>query len=91
MDLSLTDPKFWLELLQCACLAMLWLRKPGEDSADRLAKVEGRLNVLDETIKHVPRVEEITKLEGQMEGLSDQVVITRDTVRRIEDFLRENR
>lgn len=96
--LDFSDPRFWLDFAQTIVILLLWARKPGSETQQRIGAVEGELKLIREQLKHVPLNDELTELEGSMksllerlEGMRDQIAGTRDSVRRIEDFLREHR
>ena len=78
--------------------AVMWLRKPGEDAGAKVIALNGRVDVMEERVKHMPTAEKLSELESevsgigaQLRGIEDTAKTTRATVQRIEDFLRENR
>lgn len=92
--LDFSDPRFWLDAVQLLAIAALWLRKPGQDAAQRVEHVEAQLEVIKERMKHMPTDEELTQLAGtvrviaeQISGLQGSVATTRLGVARIENFL----
>lgn len=88
---------------------LLWLRKPGQDAGAAIAAfrtavaetdgvLKGRLDVLEERVKHMPTSDELREVEGQlgaikaeMGGIRDTVQSTRAGVVRIEEFLRNEK
>lgn len=109
MTVDFSNPGFWLRWW-CRCWpSALRLRKPGQDAAEQLVRfkaaaaetdgvLKGRLDVLEERVKHMPTTEELREVEGQlsaikaeMGGLKDAVQSTRSGVIRIEEFLRSKR
>lgn len=96
--MDFANPSFWFDVGQSVVILLLWLRKPGEDAGHRITALDSRVNVIQERLAHVPQNTDIAELEGslkatiaQFEAIRDQVNITRQTVQRIEDFLRENK
>lgn len=92
------DLEFLLSVGQTIAIVLLWLRKPGQDAMQRVEYVDGRVDVIEERLKHMPSTDDLTELEGtvraisaQIGGMEDTVKTTRNTVQRIEDFLRSNR
>lgn len=87
-----------IDLAQFLGIVLLWLRKPGQDAGERVAKVEAKVQVIEESLKHVPTSTELAELEGSvkaisagMAALTAETSVIRSSVARIEDFLRENR
>jgi ElaB/YqjD/DUF883 family membrane-anchored ribosome-binding protein len=94
---------------QAVALVVLWLRKPGESAGEEvqrlrsqtnesIALLKGRLDVIEERVRHMPTSEELRELEGQLSGirerlagLDDTAKNTRAAVQRIEDFLRHSK
>lgn len=109
MTVDFSNPGFWLQVVQVLAIVALWLRKPGQDAAEQLVQfkanvaeadgvLKGRLDVLEERVRHMPTTEELREVEGQlgaikaeMGGLKDAVQSTRNGVIRIEEFLRTTR
>lgn len=98
MSFELSQPGFWLDALQTAVIAALWLRKPGEQAGEKVVAMEARVGVIEERIRHMPTADELTELEGTVKaidaklgGMDDAVKTTRSAVVRIEEFLRANR
>jgi hypothetical protein len=105
MTLDFSNPGFWLSLVQSVAIVLLWLRQPGEDAGRDIEKfrvqqvetsnlIKGRVDVLEERVRHMPTTDEVRELEGQMHGikaelgvLKDAVAATRGGVSRIEHFL----
>lgn len=88
------EPRFLLDAAQTIVIVLLWLRKPGLDAAQAVGALAGRVDVLDERLKHMPSIDELTELEGtvkaieaKLEGMSEGQVIVRNTVARIETYL----
>jgi len=87
-----------LDLVQTVLIAVLWMRKPGQDAAARVQRLEGRMDVVDERLRHIPETQMLYDLSGRLttalahiDGLRDAVTQTRGSVTRIEEFLRHNR
>lgn len=90
-----------LDMLQCLVLVVLWLRKPGQDAGQKAqqaltnaAELEGRLNVIEERMKHMPSDGELADLAGTvkaieatLESLQQGQETMRKSTSRIEDFL----
>ncbi|MEY2688198.1 MAG: hypothetical protein RL375_2396 [Pseudomonadota bacterium] len=109
MTLDLSNWNTWWAVVQAAAIVALWLRKPGEtageavivlrqDVARDAGALKGRIDVLEERVRHMPTTEELRKVEGellaikaQINGLEDDVKSTRSGVARIEDFLRNSK
>lgn len=105
MTLDFSNPGFWLSLAQSVAIVLLWLRRPGEDASRELAgfraaqvesasAMRGRLDVVEERLRHMPTSEEVRELEGKLSaikaelgGLKESVSATRNGVSRIEQFL----
>lgn len=104
-----THVLFALTILNAVVSAVLWMRKPGEDAGqavsglrtevrEAIAGVKGRVDVMEERVRHMPTSEELRELEGQLSGirerltgLDDTAKNTRAAVQRIEDFLRQSK
>jgi ElaB/YqjD/DUF883 family membrane-anchored ribosome-binding protein len=100
---------FLLTIANVVANIALWLRKPGEDAGqavnglrtevrETIAGVKGRVDVMEERVRHMPTSEELRELEGQLSGirerltgLDDTAKNTRAAVQRIEDFLRHSK
>lgn len=61
-------------------------------------ELASRVGIVEERLRHMPTTEQLRELEAELsgikarlEGLDDVAKTTRNTVQRIEDFLRENR
>jgi hypothetical protein len=113
MPLSMNvDPSlvlFVLTLGNTLAAVLLWLRKPGQDASAEIVKfktsvaetdgvLKGRLDVLEERVKHMPTSDELREVEGQLGamraqigGVVDTVQSTRSAVIRIEEFLRNSK
>lgn len=105
MTLDFSNPSFWLGVINTLAVLALWLRRPGEDAtkaleAHRTATTEamgamkGRVDVLEERVRHVATSEELVQLEGEVrslkagiDGITSQLGGVRSAVARIEDFL----
>ena len=97
-SIDFANPSFWLDVAQTLAVVVLWLRKPGEDAGAKVIALNGRVDVMEERVKHMPTAEKLSELESevsgigaQLRGIEDTAKTTRATVQRIEDFLRENR
>lgn len=106
MNVDLKDFSFWWQIAQAVALVALWLRKPGQDAAEQLVHfkatvaeadgvLKGRLDVLEERVKHMPTGDEMQDVQVKLGALSAKVGSIEDTVlsmragiNRIEDFLR---
>lgn len=96
--MNFTDPRFWLDLLQCMCLAVLWLRQPGKDAKTVVQAVEGRVGVLEERMSHMPTKEKLEELNGKVQAMKatldsvkDGQSTLRTTLERIERYLLEQK
>lgn len=96
MTVDTADWKLWFTVVQTLAIVALWLRKPGENAREAVAQLRGRVDVIEERVKHMPTSEELRELEGQLSGirerlsgLDDTAKNTRAAVQRIEDFLRQ--
>jgi len=81
-----------------------WASKPGEDAtraaqaaSEAAERIKGRVDVLEERIKHMPSSDELIQLEGTVKAIqatqtqmTESVNVVRNTVARIEDHLRRN-
>lgn len=108
MTFDFSNPTFWLGLINTVAVLFLWLRRPGEDASkaveafrqahtEAMGVIKGRVDVLEERVRHVPTSEELAQLEGEVRSLSSsiagvmqQVAEVRSSTRRIEDFLLRN-
>lgn len=91
---ALTWGRFLFDVMQTVALVVLWLRKPGKDAGERVASLKAEVDMLRETIRHMPLREELTRLEGSVKAIQSDVnsvressAFTRDAVTRIEAFL----
>jgi outer membrane murein-binding lipoprotein Lpp len=98
---ELLKPAFLLDLVQVVAIVALWLRKPGEDAgakADAVARlvkdIAGRVDVLEERMKHMPSSTELADLEGtvkainaKLDGMHHNQEAVGRTLSRIEDYL----
>lgn len=105
MSIDFSNLGMWFDLAQTLAVVALWLRKPGEDASQKVVelsqqatKLNGRVDVMEERVKHMPTAAKLSELESEVSGISAQLAgiedtakTTRATVQRIEDFLRENR
>lgn len=109
MSADLINWGLLLALANTVGVVALWLRKPGEAAGEQvqalrnavneaLALLKGRVDVIEERVRHMPTSEELRELEGQLSGirerlsgLDDTAKNTRAAVQRIEDFLRQSR
>lgn len=79
--MSWTDPKVIVDLLQFLLMGLislvLWVRKPGEDSAKavqaeseertrQMAELATRITRIEETLEHMPTDKELAKLDGSL-------------------------
>ncbi len=92
--MNFTDPRFWVDVVQMLAILALWMRKPGEDAASRITHIEAEVRVIKERLEHLPTDDELTELAGglralvaDLEGMRGILTITRESVKRIEDFL----
>lgn len=97
-NIDFANPSLWLDVAQTLAVVVLWLRKPGEDAGAKVIALNGRVDVMEERVRHMPTAEKLSELESevsgigaQLRGIEDTAKTTRATVQRIEDFLRENR
>lgn len=88
------SPSFFLDVAQTVAVVALWLRKPGQDAAQSVATLKGRVDVLEERINHMPNSDELSALEGDVKsikalllGQAESQVTMRKSVSRIEDYL----
>ncbi len=92
------DPIRLLSLLlhaaEMLALAALWLRKPGETAIEAVKAVDGRVDVLQERISHMPDTGEHEELKGTVKavqaslaGIQETQSSTRAAVARIETYL----
>lgn len=92
-------------LISAASVILVWVKSPGEAVARRLKEVsdslkghDRRIQAVEHEIKHLPTSDDfrklqitVTKLEGDMKRIEEGVGLINHTVRRIDDYLRENR
>lgn len=108
MSIDPTVVLFIITVINSVASFLLWLRKPGQDATAAIATfrtavaetdgvLKGRLDVLEERVRHMPTSDELSQLEGQlgaikaeMGGMKDLVQSTRSGVNRIEEFLRNS-
>lgn len=91
-----------LTLCAMAMSVAAWLRKPGEDAKESLAKhvtvehaaLREKVSTMEERLKHMPTSDELADLEGNVKRLSGQLEALLETMRslqnsqrRIEDYL----
>lgn len=88
---------FWLIGLSLAT----WLRRPGEEAtraaqsaAQSAELLRGRVDVLEERLKHMPSLVELSRVEGTvrsiqatLQGMNELQAAVRATVTRIESYL----
>ena len=93
-EMNFSDPRFWVDVVQMLAILALWLRRPGEDAGVRITHIEAEIRVINERLQHLPTDDELTQLGGSvralvsdMEGMRSILTITRESVKRIEDFL----
>ena len=80
------EPRFLLDAAQTVVIGLLWLRKPGQDAGLAVEHVKGRVDVLEERIKHMPTTDELTQLEGTVKAIEaklDGMVESQTTVRNV--------
>lgn len=100
---------FLITLTNSVAAFLLWMRKPGQDASAEIDRfkassaaangaLSGRMDVLEERVKHMPTSDELRELEGQLVGikaemgsLKDAVTATRSGVARIENWLMHER
>lgn len=83
-----------IDAAQTVALVVIWLRKPGQDAAVAVDHMKGRVDVLEERIKHMPTTDELTELEGTvkaikatLEGMATSHESVRTTLIRVENYL----
>lgn len=97
-SLNYSALKFWLDLLQWLVTLMLagfmWIdrgRKGNVDAIRELSEahqeLERRLVVAEETLRHVPTHDDITRLSNQYAGLEAKLDRVTNTLDRIHDYL----
>lgn len=98
MTIDLSDWRLWLAVGQTLAIVGLWLRKPGESAGEAVTLLRGRVDVMEERMKHMPTTTELAELLTQLaairerlNGFADMAENTRKLVHRIEDFLRDNK
>jgi hypothetical protein len=96
--MNFTDPRFWLDLVQCLCLALLWLRQPGKDAKESVAAIKGRVDVLEERMEHMPTKEKLAELDGKVQGMKATLESVKEgqaalrvTLDRIEQYLLQSK
>lgn len=87
-----------IDAAQTVALVVIWLRKPGQDAAQAVDHIKGRVDVLEERIKHMPTTNELTELEGTvqaikstLDGLASMHDGMRKSLSRVEDYLLNHR
>lgn len=92
---DLVDPKVLIMGVNAVATVLLWLRKPGESAGEEVKSLKGRVDVLDERMKHMPTTDELTELAGTvkaiqatLESQGENLVTVRNTAARIEDWIR---
>jgi hypothetical protein len=98
MNIDPTLARFLLDAAQTVFIVLLWLRKPGQDAARAAEAVKGRVDVLEERLKHMPTSDELSDLEGtvkaikaSMDGLAAAQLALAGTAARIEHYLLNHR
>lgn len=76
----------------------LWLRKPGTDAADAVSGLAGRLDVLEERVKHMPTEDDMQEVRDALSDVRERLAAveahtgaTRAATARIEEFLLKNK
>lgn len=89
-----TRPGVLMDIAQTIVIVMLWLRKPGQEAGVKAGLVEGRVDVLEERIKHMPNNNELSELEGTLQsiratldGVQRSQEVQRATLERIQQWL----
>lgn len=87
-------PGVLMDIAQTVAVVALWLRRPGQEAGHKVVAVEGRVDVLEERIKHMPTTTELTELEGTvnaikatLDGMQQSQDVQRATLVRIENYL----
>lgn len=87
-------PGVLMDIAQTIAVIALWLRRPGQEAGVKVGEVEGRVDVLEERIKHMPTTNELTELEGTvnaikatLDGMQQSQDVQRATLIRIENYL----
>lgn len=87
-------PSLLMDIAQTIAVVWLWLRKPGQEAGVKVDAVEGRVDVLEERIRHMPTTNELTELEGTvnaikatLDGMQQSQDVQRATLARIESYL----
>lgn len=87
-------PSVVMDLVQTIGLVALWLRKPGETASEQVSVLTGRVDVLEERIKHMPSSSELAELEGtvkaiqaSLQGIQESQASVKAAVARIEQYL----
>jgi hypothetical protein len=86
--------RHWLDLVQMLAIVVLWLRRPGVDAKTAVDALAGRVDVMDERLKHMPSSDELHRVEGMVLAMQGQLTAvqgsqsaTQATVTRIEQYL----
>jgi hypothetical protein len=87
-----------LQLLNGAGMVVLFLRKPGQDAMSAVTMLATDVSVLRERLANTANKADLSELNGrvlvtltQIQSVQEQLVATRSSLLRIEEWLRQER